>query len=307
MINLIQAYAVSLKHFLRGEQGIYYEDLHPLVCWLPRFSCEPPSIPTKADVLPLWSETAEEDSIIETSKSPVMTPRPGASVATIPIAINMDDLEKGNGGGGGGYTRSQRKPHQYYPEAALPDITADKPLRGSRNPPETTFWDYFSMLRFLRPLIRVIQGKSTSDLTAGGRVKKAMNVDSNVPLEISLFLSSYVNHVLRSGFVQPAIATSLVNNLSSLQDINTNLERIRNTPLPFAYQAHLRICMWIYIFTLPFQIYTAYKWLTIPYAFSLLFPLISVADVICSMTTFAAFLLLGFLEIGAEMYVYSLI
>jgi len=67
-----------------------------------------------------------------------------------------------------------------------------------------------------------------------------------------------------------------------LQSIETSLERIRNTPLPFAYQAHLRICTWIYIFTLPFQIYTAYGWLTIP------------------ATAFSSFLLLGFLEIGAQ-------
>lgn len=262
MINLIQAYAVSLKHFLRGEQGIYYEDLHPLVCWLPRFSCQPPSIPTKEDVLPLWSETANEASIMETPKNP--GPVSGASAAT------LSDLEKGNGGGSGGYSRSDRKRLRFDPEAVLPDIIADKPLQPSRNPPETTFWDYFSMLRFLRPLFRVLRGKSTSDLTAGGRIKKQMNVESNVPLEISLFLSSYVNHLITGGLVQPAIATSMVGNLSALQDINTNLERIRNTPLPFAYQAHLRICMWIYIFSLPFQIYSAYKWLTIPCVF--LFP-----------------------------------
>jgi len=43
--------------------------------------------------------------------------------------------------------------------------------------------------------------------------------------------------------------------------------------------------MWMYLFLLPFQIYNAYKWLTIPG------------------TAFAAFLLLGFLEIGREVRV----
>ena len=53
--------------------------------------------------------------------------------------------------------------------------------------------------------------------------------------------------------------------------------------VPFAYQAHLRMAIWLYLFFLPFQIQTQMKWLTIP------------------ATTFAAFLFLGFLEIGAEM------
>ena len=29
MINLVHAFSVSVKHFLRGEGGIYYEDLYP--------------------------------------------------------------------------------------------------------------------------------------------------------------------------------------------------------------------------------------------------------------------------------------
>jgi len=61
-----------------------------------------------------------------------------------------------------------------------------------------------------------------------------------------------------------------------------NLDRIRSTPIPFAYQAHLRMSMWLYLFFLPFQIFTAFGYLTIP------------------ATAFGSFLLLGFLEIGQE-------
>jgi hypothetical protein len=35
VVNLLSAYAVAVKHHLRREDGIYYEDLHPLVCFLP--------------------------------------------------------------------------------------------------------------------------------------------------------------------------------------------------------------------------------------------------------------------------------
>jgi putative membrane protein len=273
IINLVQAYSVSLKHFLRGEQGIYYEDMHPLICWLPRFACLPPAMPTKADVLPLWSETADDESIMEKSPSP----RPGASVATLPVS-----QADGTKSSASSFSRASRKKKVFDPEAALPDVMSDRPLKPSRNPPASSFWDYFGFLRFLRPIFRVIRGLHTHDLTAGGRVKKPMGVESNVPLEISLFLESYAGYLIAEDLLPPVIAGALVSNIAALQNIETGLERIRNTPLPFAYQAHLRICTWIYIFSLPFQIYSAYGWLTIP------------------ATAFSAFLLLGFLEIGAQ-------
>ena len=53
------------------------------------------------------------------------------------------------------------------------------------------------------------------------------------------------------GLVQPAVASALVNNIATLQDTLSNLERIANTPLPFAYQAHLRMSLWLYLFFLP--------------------------------------------------------
>ena len=49
---------------------------------------------------------------------------------------------------------------------------------------------------------------------------------------------------MRNGLMQPAIATGVTNNLTTLQDTLSNLERICNTPLPFAYQAHLRMSLW---------------------------------------------------------------
>lgn len=49
---------------------------------------------------------------------------------------------------------------------------------------------------------------------------------------------------MKNGLIQPAIATGITGNLTILQDTLANLERICNTPLPFAYQAHLRMSLW---------------------------------------------------------------
>jgi predicted membrane chloride channel (bestrophin family) len=44
--------------------------------------------------------------------------------------------------------------------------------------------------------------------------------------------------------VPPAVATGMVNNLATIQDNMVNLERIMDTPVPFAYQVHLRVSTW---------------------------------------------------------------
>ena len=49
---------------------------------------------------------------------------------------------------------------------------------------------------------------------------------------------------MRNGLLNPAIATGLTTNLTTLQDTLSNLERVCNTPLPFAYQVHLRMTLW---------------------------------------------------------------
>lgn len=36
IINLIQAFSVSVKHYLRGESGVFYDDLYHLCCCLPK-------------------------------------------------------------------------------------------------------------------------------------------------------------------------------------------------------------------------------------------------------------------------------
>lgn len=48
-INLVEAFAVSLKHYLRGEDGIYYADLYHLVKFLPAYAL-PPSIVSESDL-----------------------------------------------------------------------------------------------------------------------------------------------------------------------------------------------------------------------------------------------------------------
>ncbi|KAG9128323.1 hypothetical protein FRC07_000831 [Ceratobasidium sp. 392] len=262
MINLIQAYSVAVKHFLRGEPGIYYQDLYPLIAFLPQFAIKDVSMESN-EKLPLWAD--------DTNAGGHHLPR--------------DDSSSDNGG------FKRKKGKTFDPEKALPDVAPNHVhLAPARNPPRTGFFDYFPILmpfktiyKIMKRLVRRDDEEEDTERSAwtGKKIHRPV-VESVVPLEIALHISSYYNFLLTNGLFQAAAATSFNNNFHSLQDATFQLRRIATTPIPFAYQAHLRMAIWLYLFFLPFQIYQTLKWITIP------------------ATLFAAFLFLGFLEIGAE-------
>lgn len=131
----------------------------------------------------------------------------------------------------------------------LPQLSSDVPLLPARNPPKSSFFDVVPFLRIFKPIFGLFRRGGASANDGGtrnilGHKKYIAHVESNVPLEITLFLSSYLAWLLKKGLLAPALATAVTNNIGSLQECSVNLQRIRNTPLPFAYQAHLRMSLW---------------------------------------------------------------
>ncbi|KIP06316.1 hypothetical protein PHLGIDRAFT_107168 [Phlebiopsis gigantea 11061_1 CR5-6] len=289
MINLVQAYSVSVKHMLRGEGGVYYDDLYPLISLLPRFSVKVEKAGIE-DMLPLWKASDMDFNMHQTIH--------GETFDTQRTAIWRTDTSTLPSGGKEiamareAWLNAARKrlnrARSFDPEMALPVVPSERPLQPARNPPPASLYDYFGFLYIFKPLItpfsrrlRAVTTSAPARSLTGKRIKPQA-ADSNVPVEIALFLNTYFSSLMRQGLLTPALATGMNNAITLLQDVVMNLERIKNTPLPFAYQAHLRLSLWLYLFFLPFQIYTAFGWLTIP------------------ATTFASFLLCGFLEIGQE-------
>ncbi|KAI8055925.1 Bestrophin, RFP-TM, chloride channel-domain-containing protein [Syncephalis plumigaleata] len=58
---------------------------------------------------------------------------------------------------------------------------------------------------------------------------------SNLPLEISIYLTSYIHHQKVKGTIDPGQFTVMTNTLSSLVECLTGFERILRTPIPLAY------------------------------------------------------------------------
>ncbi|KAJ7243190.1 UPF0187-domain-containing protein [Mycena haematopus] len=292
MINLVQAFSVSVKHFLRGESGVYYEDLYPLICLLPRYANAAGS-KSDADMLPLWAVSEDE---FRTARQPPPSQTNNSHPDRTASSVNDDDHKSQKS-----WFRSLSgrptgsRANSVDPEKALATVQSHRPLKPARNPPPASILDYFPFLRIFAVFTKCCRrNRKRTPRDALGRKIKPRLTESNVPLEITIYLNSLLtahsfsylacsytaSYLLRNAWLQPALATGLMNNIASLQDTLSNLDRIGNTPLPFAYQAHLRMSLWLYLLVLPFQIVSTMGYLTIPG------------------TAFASFLLLGFLEIG---------
>ena len=62
------------------------------------------------------------------------------------------------------------------------------------------------------------------------------------------------------GQISDIILVDLDQNVQGLIDQLGGCERIRKTPLPFAYVVHLRRALLLYCFTLPFALVETYGW-----------------------------------------------
>ncbi|KNC97920.1 uncharacterized protein SPPG_06910 [Spizellomyces punctatus DAOM BR117] len=104
----------------------------------------------------------------------------------------------------------------------------------------------------------------------------------NLPLEISFQLGGYIMKAKEHGQIDVSQLGCMTNSLNAMIECFTGFERIRNTPLPFAYSIHLKQTLIVYLLSLPFQLVVDNKWGTIP------------------VTLLAAFTLLGLEAIGGE-------
>ena len=96
-------------------------------------------------------------------------------------------------------------------------------------------------------------------------LKRANKNLGNLPLEILTYLSAYTESIIANGTLQNGVHQSMVMaNLASLNECLTGTERILNTPLPIAYSIAISQITWVYVIALPFQLWDALRWVTIP-------------------------------------------
>ncbi|CAG8530656.1 9157_t:CDS:2 [Funneliformis mosseae] len=134
------------------------------------------------------------------------------------------------------------------------------------------------------------QDLSENEIKTGKRTSKKLfalnekppSINHNLPLEISHYISSYIDDQRRKDKVDAPSVTSMYGALNTLVDCLTQFERILRSPIPLAYSIHLSQTVWIYCLSLPFQLVDTVKYVTIPIVF------------------FATLVLMGIMQIGEE-------
>jgi len=85
----------------------------------------------------------------------------------------------------------------------------------------------------------------------------------HLPLCVAQHMTACLAEARRKGMLTDILYACIDQNIQLLIDYLGGCERIRNTPLPFAYVVHLRRALVIYCFTLPFALVETFGWYAI--------------------------------------------
>ncbi|KAH7929548.1 hypothetical protein BV22DRAFT_1102358 [Leucogyrophana mollusca] len=272
-LDLVEGFVVALKHHLRGELGIYYEDLYHLVHSLHdhhqshsgRHAVNKPSSHSHPDTLSSSTSTALLAPQTQPTDPYILpinaygTFDPSSTTATLvrrPSSISSSS--------------SNMDEHPLLPSNAPAKSTIISRVSADLIP----FESFFRAAGRWFKRVFGLRGEGTEPLTHFKHRPRVAGGGQNLPLEILRCLSEWVSVLEDRQSVPGTSLGSLCGCIASLEDSLSVLEKILTTPLPFT--------VWIYLFFLPFQLVDQFRWFTIP----------GVAV--------AAFIYLGFIAAGEE-------
>lgn len=202
---------------LRGEGGVYYADLYPLISFLPRWSTSA-EIAREEDMLPLWKASEMDHSVHKVLREATQSsgfgtpprsntsPAPGTDEITEKEMIDTQHWVNSIG-------KRSKRAKTFDPERALAVLPSEQPLQPARNPPTTSLYDYFPFLRILKKAVkpftrhhRVPEPTSARARTITGKKIRPEAADSNVPVQIALYLTTYFASLMKQGLLTPASA-----------------------------------------------------------------------------------------------------
>lgn len=281
IINLVEGFAVSLKHYLRGEHGIYYEDLYHLACFLPKYA-SPVGCPlvgrdlnfTSTKTCASAEKPIEKDNTKGECDSTIDTPQ---TASTLFEPANHPDSARVNDKNLPGSRQQTLRPHM---NGSLDPFKPDRELLPAYNPPKSSIVELFPIWSLFRAL-----WKGTRNVT-GLRLRKGtysrMIHDDNIPLEIIWYIDSYVAKLQLCKIIDVPTVNSLLASILAMSDASTNLDKILTTPIPYGYIVHLKLVIWGYLIFLPFQLVNTFGICTVP------------------ATALVAIAFLGFMRVGQE-------
>lgn len=159
----------------------------------------------REDILPLFRELHASD------KLPFV--HPCGNTASPPAGEHNHNMEgtvdSSHATDASRYQSLQRQETIDLEKALAQQVPSEEPLKKAQNPPETTLYDYIPLLLFFKWVILVILRRTASfTQTVGerrkrsardalGRKRRIKRTESNVPIEICLYLSRQALSSLR--------------------------------------------------------------------------------------------------------------
>ncbi|KAI5453622.1 hypothetical protein NCC49_005445 [Naganishia albida] len=274
-VELCLAFAVAVKHYLRGEEGIFYEDLYPLVKFLPSYNL-PSGIP------PPDQAYADQNQSVEQLKSRSSSPFRGRErVADTPMSrsptstLNKLGCENKSITSTAGFAGMHNVLTASVISSSPQSLRYNQPfsqpkLRPSRCPPKH-HWSEAMPIRYLpfakkeRRQRRLKQAMYADSYLMGHSDADSVNgmqTAQNIPLEITMYMSCFI------AAVQKRKTCEAVNASALLACVH--------------YAAHIYEVAWLYCIILPFQLYKAFGWIMIP------------------ATVITTYILIGLIECGQE-------
>ncbi|RUP48539.1 Bestrophin, RFP-TM, chloride channel-domain-containing protein [Jimgerdemannia flammicorona] len=107
-------------------------------------------------------------------------------------------------------------------------------------------------------------GTSYAPLSAEEDLPSEADADMSLPLEIVFRLGLYVNQAKSSGKIDSSFQSTITSGLNTLIDCLGNFERILYTPIPKAYNIHLKQAVALYLIALPFTLVAELGWFVVP-------------------------------------------
>ena len=87
---------------------------------------------------------------------------------------------------------------------------------------------------------------------------------NHMPLRIAKWIGDYLRKLYDLNYIDSIQLSTYNKILDTMIEDETSCERIVNTPIPLAYAIHLKHLLFLYCFSLPFQLVADLYWMTIP-------------------------------------------
>ncbi|KAI5124785.1 hypothetical protein M0805_005419 [Coniferiporia weirii] len=219
-LKLCVAFAYAVKHRLRGENGLDYDDYE--------------------GVLPRSITRYEEAGDNSSSSSPTSRNRIYDSVGSLTPQMTRRKSEN-----------DSHKIHFHHASVTVSDQNASEPLLGDSH--------------------RTVQFHPRANM-----------MRTPVPLVIAHELSRSIFNFRKDGYLEtigPAGTNSMNALVQGMVDQFTNMERIATTPIPISYGIHLKQCVTLYVFALPFTLVRELHWGMIPIVTVVAFTLMGIEGI----------------------------